>query len=94
MKINNIFIYGFKEFARRQTNGTVRMNKNSPLNQCYICSIGADGVHIGADGVHLGCSQIILLKDYDTLLIQTSMENYRATISLIKIIICGPTAGL
>jgi hypothetical protein len=23
----------------------VRMNKNSPLNQCYICSIGADGVH-------------------------------------------------
>jgi hypothetical protein len=87
MKINNIFIYGFKEFARRQTNGTVRMNKNSPLNQCYICSIGADGVH-------LGCSQIILLKDYDTLLIQTSMENYRATISLIKIIICGPTAGL
>jgi len=22
------------------------MNKNSPLNQCYICSIGADGVHI------------------------------------------------
>jgi uncharacterized membrane protein YhaH (DUF805 family) len=20
------------------------MNKNSPLNQCYICSIGADGV--------------------------------------------------
>ncbi|HJN96162.1 MAG TPA: hypothetical protein QGF41_10740, partial [Gammaproteobacteria bacterium] len=22
----------------------VRMNKNSPLNQCYICSIGADGV--------------------------------------------------
>jgi len=21
------------------------MNKNSPLNQCYICSIGADGVH-------------------------------------------------
>ena len=46
MKINNIFIYGFKEFARRQTNGTVRMNKNSPLNQCYICSIGADGVHL------------------------------------------------
>jgi len=22
----------------------VRMNKNSPLNPCYICSIGADGV--------------------------------------------------
>ena len=21
------------------------MNKNSPLNPCYICSIGADGVH-------------------------------------------------
>jgi len=24
----------------------VRMNKNSPLNPCYICSIGADGVHL------------------------------------------------
>jgi len=43
---------------------------------------------------NLGCSQIILLKDYDTLLIRTGMENCRAAISLIKIIICGPTAGL
>jgi hypothetical protein len=24
----------------------VRMNKNSPLNWTYVCSIGADGIHI------------------------------------------------
>jgi unsaturated rhamnogalacturonyl hydrolase len=26
------------------------MNKNSPLNQCYISSIGADGEHVAEKG--------------------------------------------
>ncbi|MDP6731592.1 MAG: hypothetical protein QF877_02340, partial [Gammaproteobacteria bacterium] len=60
----------------------VRMNKNSPLNPCYICSIGADGVQnlYGYDVCHSCKSKLGLLKDNTLRKHILSYEKVRETV--------------
>ena len=60
------------------------MNKNTPLNQRYICSIGVDGTHGGPIAVALELSKgpiVSALQKYDFFVIfpidPTTLANYR-----------------